>query len=390
MVSKPFASLVSVPLKTPICGYQETLMGSSQVNYSDYLQLDPLLSLQRPLSVEAGQPAHDEPLFIVVHQCHELWFKHIHHELDSVMDMLSERPGIDERKMGTCLARISRVTQIFHNLVEHLRILETMAPLDFMEFRDLLVPASGFQSLQFRCLELKLGSLTKMRICPVGGGGESFYLAALRPQDAEVLKAAADKTSLHDLVVSWLERSPFLSKNGYTFWSAYQKAVAKRFEDDANAIQSSAFYDSSLKKQQMSELHKNQLHFEALFDAKKHEDLVAEGLRRMSLPATHAALFIQLYRDEPLLHLPYRFLNQLIELDESLQNWRAEHSNMVHRMIGAKVGTGGSMGYPYLKTTLGTTRVFSDLLHIPTFLIPRSHLPPLPEDLRKRLSFFVE
>jgi tryptophan 2,3-dioxygenase len=356
-------------------------MGPGQINYSDYLQLDPLLSLQKPLSAEAGQPAHDEPLFIVVHQTHELWFKHVHHELDSVMEMLSEQPGTDERKMGTCLARMARVTLIFQNLVEHLRILETMAPLDFMEFRDFLVPASGFQSLQFRCLEVKLGSLSKERVCPVGGGA-SFYLASMRPQDAETLKKATDTPSLHSLVEAWLERAPFLSKNGYTFWTAYQNAVAKRFEDDASAIQSSGYYSPEIKTQQMGELHKNRLHFDALFDSDKHNQMVADGTRRMSLRAMHAALFIQLYRDQPLLHLPY--------LDESIQNWRSEHSNMVHRMIGAKVGTGGSMGYPYLKTTLGVTRVFSDLLQIPTFLIPRTHLPPLPEDVRKRLSFFVD
>ena len=364
-------------------------MGPGQVNYSDYLKLDPLLGLQQALSAEAGAPAHEETLFIIVHQTHELWFKQIHHELDSVMSMLSQSPAIDEKNMGTCLGRMARVTQIFQLLISHLRVLETMSPLDFLDFRDLLVPASGFQSVQFRSLEIKLGSLTKARMCPVGGG-ESFYLTSMRSQDAQALRQAAEGPSLHQMVERWLERAPFISNDGYSFWAAYQKAVSKRLSDDATAIQSSPHYSSALKEQQMVELRKNERHFEALFDSKKHDQLVAEGNRRMSLRATHSALFIELYRDQPLLHLPYRFLNQLVELDESIQNWRSEHSNMVHRMIGAKVGTGGSMGYPYLKTTLGSTRVFSDLLHIPTFLIPRSHLPPLPDDVQKRLSFFAD
>ena len=126
------------------------------VTYADYLKIEGLLGLQSPKSNETGMPAHDEMLFIVTHQAHELWFKQILHELGSVVRMFSEST-VDEKNMGVCVSRLQRVTDIQKLLIDHIRVLETMTPLDFLEFRDLLSPASGFQSVQFRKIELTLG-----------------------------------------------------------------------------------------------------------------------------------------------------------------------------------------------------------------------------------------
>ena len=120
-------------------------MEKKEVYYSDYLQLDKILDAQAPESNNHGQEAHDETLFIIVHQAYELWFKQILFELDSAIELFAgER--IDERNIGIIVARFERVNLIHNLLLEQLPILETMTPLDFLDFRDLLVPASGFQS----------------------------------------------------------------------------------------------------------------------------------------------------------------------------------------------------------------------------------------------------
>ncbi|MEO8448023.1 MAG: tryptophan 2,3-dioxygenase family protein, partial [bacterium] len=127
--------------------------------------------------------------------------------------------------------------------------------------------------------------------------------------------------------------------------------------------------------------------FEALLDENKHNEFIKDGHRRLSHKSTLAALFINLYRDEPILHLPFRFLTYLVDVDELFTTWRYKHALMVHRMIGAKVGTGGSSGHHYLMQTAEKHKVFKDLFDLPTYLIPRSALPELPEDMKLKLGF---
>jgi tryptophan 2,3-dioxygenase len=93
----------------------------------------------RTKSDEYKNPAHDEMLFIIVHQVYELWFKQIMHELDSVIKMFREET-IDEKNIGVAVSRILRITEIQKLLIEQLRVLETMTPLDFLDFRDYLFP----------------------------------------------------------------------------------------------------------------------------------------------------------------------------------------------------------------------------------------------------------
>jgi tryptophan 2,3-dioxygenase len=122
------------------------------VSYGSYLSLDTLLQQQRPAS---DPPAHDELLFITIHQVYELWFKQLLHELTTVRDLLLEphAPGA----LWTARHRLTRVTQIEAVLIAQLPVLETMTPQDFLDFRNLLAPASGFQSVQFRELEFLSG-----------------------------------------------------------------------------------------------------------------------------------------------------------------------------------------------------------------------------------------
>ena len=118
------------------------------MKYPSYLMLPELLSLQRPLS---DPPEHDEMLFILVHQVHELWFKAALHELDHARGLLIG--GEDARAAAT----LKRVRSIMKVLVGQIDILETMTPTEFESFRNRLGSASGFQSAQFRELEFALG-----------------------------------------------------------------------------------------------------------------------------------------------------------------------------------------------------------------------------------------
>ena len=117
-------------------------------SYGEYLKIDELLALQRPMS---EGPEHDEMLFIVIHQVYELWFKEILHELDHLQELLSRNDGAHAR------ATLKRILTILKVMVAQLDILETMTPLEFLSFRDRLESGSGFQSHQFRELEFALG-----------------------------------------------------------------------------------------------------------------------------------------------------------------------------------------------------------------------------------------
>ena len=122
---------------------------ANRLTYGGYLQLEQLLSAQKPLS---NPPHHDEMLFIIQHQVAELWMKLLGHELREAIAAL-RRDDVD-----TCLKILARVKQVQRQLFEQWAVLETLTPSEYLEFRHVLGPASGFQSLQYRVLEFLLGN----------------------------------------------------------------------------------------------------------------------------------------------------------------------------------------------------------------------------------------
>ena len=129
----------------------------------DYLKLEKLLSCQKPVSAK-DEEQHDETLFIIVHQVYELWFKQILHELNDIQKRF-EAPAIKEEHLSICVDRLERIKKIQDVIIGHFDVLETMTPMDFLEFRNLLIPASGFQSVQFRKVEIMLGLTMGLQAC---------------------------------------------------------------------------------------------------------------------------------------------------------------------------------------------------------------------------------
>ena len=347
------------------------------IYYGDYLRLDALLASQHPESAKLGIDAHDEMLFIIVHQAYELWFKQILHELDRVQGEFAAAPLSDAR-LGAIVHALERVKKIFDLIIGQIDVLETMTPLDFLDFRDLLRPASGFQSLQFRLIETRLGLETQARLEFGGKAAE----ARLSEADRDVFLKAQGGPKLITQLEAWLKRTPFVAMGGYAFAESYRKAVTAMLARDLAGLKTSPAMTAEQRGIEREALEKALADFAGIFNPD-----AAPGAWRMAKPAVQAALFITLYRDEPALQTPHRLLSLLMDIDEAMTMWRYRHAVMVERMIGVKLGTGGSSGHSYLRRTAEKHRIFTDLFHLSTYLIPRSAIPPLPGEIARRMGF---
>ncbi|MEO0900303.1 MAG: tryptophan 2,3-dioxygenase family protein [Bacteroidota bacterium] len=354
------------------------------IHYHTYLGLDKILTAQAPRSeLFQDVEAHEEMLFIIVHQSYEIWFKQILHELDSVVDMF-HHDKVDEMNIGTAVIRLDRVKEILQLLIDHIGIMETMTPMDFLDFRNLLIPASGFQSYQFRKIENILGLPNDQRMTY----GNRHYGADFSEVQNEELEYIAKEWNLFMVVEDWLERTPFLKFKDFQFLDYYKKSLERMAYNQKQAIERANYLSDEEKAFRLRMVGSSDSFYQSILNPEVHRKMVAEGKQRLNYPATLAALMINLYNEEPLLHLPHRFLLAIVDIDELLTNWRYRHAQMVLRMLGRKVGTGGSSGHDYLRETAARHKIFTDLHNISTLLIPRSELPELPADLKKELGFY--
>ncbi len=351
--------------------------------YWDYLGLDALLGAQRLVSASDGrEPAHDELLFVVTHQAFELWFKQILWELDSAIATLAQDP-VPEPAMGQVVHRLERVVAIQPLLVQQFDVLATMTPLDFLDFRDELIPASGFQSVQWRLIENRLGLAADRRLRING----ARYTSRLSDTHAELLARAEGAPTLLGVLDAWLARTPFLRFGDFDFWATYRTAVERMLERDQRLIAGNANLDDVVRRQQLDAFEATRATFETLFDRGAWEQRRTEGVRRLSHEAFLAALLISLYRDEPALHLPHRLLRCLVDLDDGFTAFRQAHARLVLRTIGGRIGTGGTSGHSYLEAATRRHQVFGDLLDLATYHLPRKELPPLTDQMRRQMSF---
>lgn len=232
--------------------------------YHAYLQLPKLLDLQFPL---AEPVHHDEMLFIIVHQCHELWFKQVIHEIFR----LREKLELDE--IFEALKSLKRIHEIFKLVSYHMDILNTLSPDEFAGYRHVLSPASGFQSYQFRIIEFLCGIKV-----------ESY------------LEGFKDHLEIYSLM-----QECFLSP------SLFDKILL------------------ILRKRNLLSSDPSQ--------SEKNEVLEA---------------ILQVYKNrENFSDLHFLFEN-FVDLDSTVQIWRTQHVKIAERMIGRKMGTGGSSGVDYL------------------------------------------
>jgi tryptophan 2,3-dioxygenase len=166
-------------------GIQTDLKG--QITYGGYLQLDTLLSAQQPLS---QPPHHDEMLFIVQHHVSELWMKLLIHELKAAVVHLQ----VDD--INACLKILARVKQVQRQLFEQWAVLETLTPSEYLEFRGVLGPSSGFQSLQYRQIEFLLGNKN----------AEMLKVFAHDPAAQAKLREVLEAPGLYDEFLRYLAR----------------------------------------------------------------------------------------------------------------------------------------------------------------------------------------
>ena len=158
-----------------------------RITYGGYLRLDQLLSAQQPLS---DPPHHDEMLFIVQHQVSELWLKLVIHELSAAIVHLRR----DE--VWRCQKVLARCKQVLRQLTEQWSVLETLTPSEYMEFRDVLGPSSGFQSLQYRQVEFLLGNKNAAML----------KVFAYDPAGQAALREALESPGLYDEFLRYLAR----------------------------------------------------------------------------------------------------------------------------------------------------------------------------------------
>ena len=163
---------------------------SSQMSYGDYLQLDTLLSAQRPLS---DPPQHDELLFIIQHQTSELWLKLMVHELRSARALLAT----DE--LAPALKRLARVKHIQHTLTDQWSVLATLTPSEYAEIRPFLATSSGFQSAQYREVEFLLGNKD----------AEMVRVFGHDPTVQAELQTLLNQKSLYDEFLAYLARAGY-------------------------------------------------------------------------------------------------------------------------------------------------------------------------------------
>ena len=352
--------------------------------YGSYLQLDKVLDAQHPVSFEKGnQPAHDEMLFIVIHQAYELWFKQILFELDYAIAVFSQDKINDNSEdLNLVRHRLHRVISILQLLNQQVDILDTMTPLDFLAFRNLLTPSSGFQSKQFRLIEARLGLELDHR------HQKDYYKrtneGGFTKEDYQTITATEADASLLTLINRWLERMPFFNAD---YWKSYQPVSSESIDGQSFWNDYRYIYSNGLTEREANKIHDfDYVFFETLPDGFTSEQL--SGLRSsFSTQAMRSALFIMLYRDFPVFQTSYQVLDALIEIDHLMSNWRHKHLIMVRRMIGMRVGTGNTSGAGYLEGALGKHYVYRDLSGLSTYLIERRKLPKLPEELIRNLGF---
>ena len=217
-----------------------------------------------------------------------------------------------------------------------------------------------------------------------------FFMGRLSETDRKHLTEVEKSPTLLKCLEGWLERLPYTDTKEFNFWAEYQNSIDGILKDDQDTIEAnSAHFNDKQKTVQLENLKVTRGTFDSLFNESKHKELIDNNQRKLSQKAILNALFILLYRNESMLTMPFHLITALMDIDENFTSWRYRHALLAQRMLGTKIGTGGSSGHQYLKRAADNNRVFLDLFNLSTFLIPNSRLPKIPDEVKKRMSFNV-
>ena len=193
-----------------------------------------------------------------------------------------------------------------------------------------------------------------------------------------------DQQSIFDLVEKWLNRNPFVNYGDFDFVEHYTTAIENMMSKEMNSIKSSDILTDNEKNIRIKMLEGSKEYYKEIVSKASFEE---KNSNAFSKNALISALLIFQYKDQPILHMPYRFLKNLLDIDHIISNWRFRHAQMVDKMLGKKIGTGGSDGADYLKNTVYQNRIFNDISKISTLLLSRSFMPELPDKIKSKLGF---
>ena len=337
--------------------------------YGEYLQLADLLKLQG----EDRNVSADEMHFIIVHQTFELWFKQVIRELTEVRNILSQ-DHVSEEQIPQAVDDLNRTTEIFRLMGNQWSVLETLTPQGFLAFRDGLGTASGFESFQMREFEILLGLSNEDRLYGMDPIETFRKMAENSERDAAILarlEDAASKPSLSESILRWVSRTPIM---GSIAGSTGDSEVVNEYVNSHLAAHEEIGKKAAEKMSNYgsSDLEKTIARFKdshaATIDYLKPEGIVNRS--RAGL------LFIESYRELPLLTWPRKLIDAIVELEESMVKWRHSHARMVERIMGRRIGTGGTSGVDYLDAT-SQYRIFKDLWAVRTILVKPELRPEL-------------
>ncbi len=354
--------------------------------YWDYIRVDRLLSLQSGTAASESDLSNDEVLFIVVHQIDELWFKLVLREMVTVRNLFAREP-VPEQALAAAVRGVRRMETIVRQLAAHFALMETMTTRDYLGFRDKLSAASGFQSAQMREIEILMGLAESERV-PLGHQGS--YLTALKEPDGtesaalRSVRARLDDTpSLREAVLEWVFRTPIQGSTlshpddpatVRAFVEAYLARHARAVERGIALARAQSLPESDMRR--LEERARGEIAYARSYLLA--EDTAEEGRRRASRIRA-ALVFIESYRELPLLAWPREVLDGLTSFEQAFVIFRQRHARMVERMIGRRTGTGGSTGVDYLDSTALKYRVFHDLWAVRTVLVAGQDLPPVEQ-----------
>lgn len=359
-------------------------MARTPTAYWDYIRVEELLALQGGLAGDAGALTNDEVMFITIHQIDELWMRLILRELIAARDLFVKVP-VPEQALASAVRGIDRMSQILGLIANHFALMETMTTRDYLAFRDKLNPASGFQSAQLRQIEILAGLPEAMRI-PLGH--EKSYMAMLKNADGSATTASrrvdaalADRPTLVDAISEWLYRTPIQgSMPGHPDDDARVRAFIDRYcaahARSARTAQALA-KDASLTTTDTARLDERyQKEIDGARDFLLATD-VPDAERARTSRVRAALVFIESYRELPLLAWPRTVIDALVAFEQAFVIFRQRHARMVERVIGRRTGTGGSAGVEYLDNTALRYRIFRDVWAVRTLLVQEAELPPL-------------